>query len=37
MNLIKQILGNKWKEDIVLSSIPLWKYNNQIPIANAAG
>lgn len=37
MNFIERILGNKWKEDIVLSSIPLWKYENEMPIANAAG
>lgn len=30
-------MGDVWKENIVLSSIPLYKYKNSIPIANASG
>lgn len=34
---MKEIIDNEWKENIVLSSIPLYKYENLIPIANASG
>ncbi|WP_320051761.1 hypothetical protein [uncultured Acetobacteroides sp.] len=37
MELYKAIYGDSWKENIVLSSVPLWKYDKQIPIANASG
>ncbi|MFN5208512.1 MAG: hypothetical protein ACK5D8_03390 [Bacteroidota bacterium] len=37
MDLMKEIIGDSWKENIVLASIPLWKYDNEIPIANASG
>lgn len=37
MDLHDQIIGDPWKESIVLSSVPLWKYENKIPIAVASG
>ena len=37
MYLMSQIYGNQWKENIVLSCVPLWKFENEIPIANAGG
>jgi hypothetical protein len=37
MDLYNQIYGDSWKENIVLASVPLWKYNGIMPIANASG
>lgn len=35
---LNQIIGNPWKESIVRSSVPLWKYDEKnIPICNASG
>ena len=37
-NLWGEISNSEWKQSIVLSSVPLWKYNDQnVPIANASG
>ena len=38
MALWRELYGNKWRENIVLASTPLWKYDlNNVPIANASG
>lgn len=36
-DLFNKIQGDPWKENIVLSSVPLWKYKDRKPIANASG
>jgi len=36
-DLYSEIYGDSWKENIVLASVPLWKYENELPIANASG
>ena len=38
MNLWEEIYMDDWKQQIVLASVPLWKYNaQQFPLANASG
>lgn len=37
MKLFDIVSGNPWKENIALSCTPLWKYENEKPIANASG
>jgi hypothetical protein len=38
MVLWNEIYNNEWKQQIVLASIPLWKYDaNLFPLANASG
>ncbi|WP_430402293.1 hypothetical protein [Fluviicola sp.] len=36
MDLFEELLDNPWKENIVLGSLPLWKYENEFPVANAS-
>lgn len=31
------ILKDPWNENIVLSSVPMWKYKDGVPVANASG
>jgi len=37
VNILDIIMENPWNENLVLSSVPMWKLDGTIPIANAAG
>ncbi|MCW3074619.1 MAG: hypothetical protein JWP69_1688 [Flaviaesturariibacter sp.] len=37
MTWYEGIIGHEWKEMIVLASVPLWKYEGILPVANASG
>lgn len=37
INILDLITNNPWNENLVLSSVPMWKLNGIVPIANASG
>lgn len=37
MNTWEIINSDPWKRDIILASVPMWKYSNNLPVANASG